>query len=112
VQDSRVDYAAWSKSDADRQALADHLARMANVEVAALTDAEQQAFYINLYNAAMLQAVLDHYPVKSVTDIRPAFGVFREKFIQLGNKMLSLDHIEKDILLSQWDEPRHHMAVN
>lgn len=112
VRDSRVDYHAWSKNDADRQALADHLIRMSEVDLATLTDAEQQAFYINLYNAAMLQTVLDHYPVKSVTDIRPAFGVFREKFIQLGDETVSLDQIEKDILLKQWSEPRHHMAVN
>ncbi len=112
VHDAKVDYRAWSVNEEDKAALDDHLARMAQVDVASLSDAEQQAFYINLYNAAMLQAVLDHYPTKSVTDIRPAFGIFREEFIELGGRKVSLDHIEKGVLLKRWDEPRHHMAVN
>lgn len=107
-----VDYDAWAGHSADVSELAVVLAEWAVVEVSALTSAAQQAFYLNLYNAAMLQAVLAHYPIRSVTDLAPDFGVFKERFIQQGGRQLSLDEVEKGILLEQWDEPRHHFAVN
>jgi len=108
----RVDYAAWHANRADVEALDSVVAAMEKVTVPALSDAAQQAFYINLYNAAMLQLVLDHYPVDSVTNIRGGFGIFKEPLVTLDGRRLSLDGIEKGILLERWDEPRHHFAVN
>jgi len=112
VHDDRVDYAAWKNNQEDLSALKVHLRRMGQIRLELLNNAEKQAFFINLYNAAMLQAVLEDYPTESVTEILPAYGVFRQEFIQLGDQKVSLDHVEKDILLERWDDPRHHMAVN
>jgi len=112
VEPTGVDYRAWRASNHDIQALDGFLESMAAVQVEQLDDAQQQAFFINLYNAGMIRAVLQHYPIATVTEILPGFGIFKKKFIRLGDRMLSLDGIEKGILLERWDEPRHHFAVN
>ncbi|MEO0794534.1 MAG: DUF547 domain-containing protein [Verrucomicrobiota bacterium] len=112
VKPSGVDYQSWVVNDEDVDALYDLLMAMSIVDVDSLSDDEQQAFYINLYNAAMIQAVLENYPLKTVTTILPGFGIFEKKYIQLGDRVLSLNEVEKSILLERWDEPRIHFAVN
>ncbi|MGF1451451.1 MAG: DUF547 domain-containing protein [Opitutales bacterium] len=112
VHEDGVAYAEWHASPSDVRALDEVLEAFGRTDVAALSEDAQMAFYINLYNAAMLQAVMDAYPVSSVTDIKPDFGVFKRQFIELQGRSLSLDQVEKGILLERWDEPRIHFAVN
>ena len=64
---NRVRYAGVSA--ADREALDRYLKRLAEVPVGKLNRAEQQAYWINLYNALTVQVILQHYPVKSIRDI-------------------------------------------
>ncbi|HBR93696.1 MAG TPA: DUF547 domain-containing protein [Opitutae bacterium] len=83
------------------------------VDVAQLSPAQQKAFYINLYNAGMLQAVLERYPIKSVKSIGLIpFSIFKKDYTQQGERSLSLDDIEKGILLQKFPDPRIHFAVN
>lgn len=113
VKDSGVDYEGWFENKADLEALDGVVDAMAAVDVDELSDAENKAFYINLYNAAMLQVVFDNYPVKSVTEIGAnAFDVFKDKFIQQGDRLLSLDDVEKGILLVDHFDARIHFALN
>jgi hypothetical protein len=108
-----VRYDAWSENEADLQALEDFLDYASGVDVPEHPREAQVAFYINLYNAAMLQAVFDHYPLDSVKDIGLLpFSIFKKDFIQQGDRMLSLDTIEKEILLKEFFDPRIHFAVN
>jgi len=113
VVDGQVRYEAWSKTELDLDILDNVLARFAEVDPAALASDERKAFYINLYNAAMVRAVLDAWPVDSVADIGPEkFSVFKQPFIELQGDRLSLDDVEKGILLETFDDPRIHFAVN
>ena len=113
VADDGVRYAAWADNSADVAALEAVLAALGSVNVADLSRKEQKAFYINLYNAAMLQAVFEHWPVDSVKAIGPEpFSIFKKKFIRLGDRRLSLDKVEKGILLQDYFDPRIHFAVN
>ncbi len=112
VEGDYVNYEEWYKNKEDLAALDTYVNALAEVDIDGLSRDEQMALYINTYNAAMIQIVFRHYSVKSVTDIAPDFGVFKEPFISLAGKMLSLDNVEKDILLTQWDDPRIHFAVN
>jgi hypothetical protein len=113
VSGEGIRYQAWAANPADLAALEDFLAAAARVDPAELSRGEQKAFYINLYNAAMLRAVFDHWPIDSVKTIgwRP-FGIFKKKFIRLGDQELSLDDVEKAILLKKYFDPRIHFAVN
>ncbi|MEL6483209.1 MAG: DUF547 domain-containing protein [Bacteroidota bacterium] len=69
---------------------------------------ETLAFYINLYNAATVALVLDHYPIQSIKEIP---NRWKRKWIALGDKTTSLNDIEHKIL-RKMDEPRIHFAIN
>jgi hypothetical protein len=104
-------------SAADRKALAGYLVGLQALRVSDYNRAEQRAYWINLYNAATVQVVLDHYPVKSIRDIRLggrlfAGGPWSRKFLQVEGEPVSLDDIEHRILRPIWKDPRIHYAVN
>ncbi|MGJ8590960.1 MAG: DUF547 domain-containing protein [Aquaticitalea sp.] len=69
---------------------------------------ELLAYYINLYNAATIQLIVDNYPTKSIKDIK---GPWTKGFVKIGSKELSLGAIENGIL-RKMDEPRIHFAIN
>lgn len=72
---------------------------------------EQLAYWINLYNAATIDLVLQHYPVKSIKDISQG-KPWDLEFITAGSKKCSLNYIEHEILRKQFSEPRIHFAIN
>ena len=113
VSEDGVRYAAWRSDTASTEALDRFLEEAAGVDVGALGPDARKAFYLNLYNAAMLQAVLDRYPLDSVKQIGPEpFWIFGHPFIEQGGRTLSLDDVEKGILLEEFADPRIHFAVN
>ena len=69
---------------------------------------EQLAYYINVYNANTVKLIIDHYPIKSIKDIKNPWS---KKRIYIGDKNYSLSEIENDIL-RKLDEPRIHFAIN
>jgi len=71
----------------------------------------EMAYWINAYNALMMRAVLDHYPIDSVTEIKVAHGVFSRINYPVGGKRMTLDDIEKGVLLKDFDDPRVHWAL-
>ena len=65
------------------------------------------AYYINLYNAATVLLILDHYPLQSIRDIpRP----WTKKRIRIEDKSYSLGELEHRIL-RKMGEPRIHFAL-
>lgn len=78
------------------------------------SEKERMVFWINVYNAYTIKAIVDHYPVKSITEIKPqgAESVWKLKNIKIGGKMLSLDAIENEILRVEFEDPRIHFAIN
>ncbi len=93
-----------------------YLEGLQNFDPTTLNRDEQFAFWVNLYNAATIDVVLEHYPVDSIRSIKlsgPLFsGPWRKKFLNVGGYELSLDMIEHEILRGKWTEPRVHYAVN
>lgn len=75
-------------------------------------------FYANAYNAAVLYGVLHHWPINSVRDVDVGWftaentGFFiGQTFVIDGDKM-SLFHLEQDLLLGQFQDPRIHAMLN
>ena len=68
---------------------------------------ETLAFWINAYNAFTVKLIIDNYPVKSIKDIKNPWDT---KFFSIGNKTMSLNHIEHGIL-RKLNEPRIHFAI-
>lgn len=111
----RVRYA--SVDGAGRGALDGYVASLGAVGVSRLSRPEQQAFWINLYNALTVQVVLAHYPVESIRDISisPGFfavGPWGKKLASVEGEPVSLDDIEHRILRPIWKDARVHYAVN
>ena len=97
---NRFDYAAVSGED--RQRLKDYLRTLGKTDIAAYNRDEQIAFWMNLYNAAIADLVLDNAPVGSIRDIPgPGIGVFgpwRRPVATIYGRAVSFDDIEHRIL--------------
>ncbi len=77
---------------------------------------EQLAYWINAYNAFTVKLVIDHYPVKSIRDIKSGIpfvnSVWDIKFIQIEGRTYDLNNIEHGIIREEFEEPRIHFALN
>jgi hypothetical protein len=112
---NRFRYAAVTTQD--RKELEDYLKRLQGVQVSGLNRAEQKAYWINLYNALTVKVILDHYPVKSIRDIKISPGLFKfgpwgAKLATIEGEQVTLDDIEHRILRPIWKDNRVHYAVN
>lgn len=113
VTSSSVNYKTWHAHDVDQHKLDQILTAWSKVEATALPKNDRAAFRINLYNAAMINTVLDHYPIKSVTKIGLInFSIFKKDIIQTPSGKISLDTLEKKQLLKDFPDARIHFAVN
>lgn len=100
---------------ADRDALKSYLERLQSVIVTELSERQQYAYWINLYNALTIKEILDHYPVNSIRDISYSLfsrGPWKEKLVTVEGMKLSLDDIEHEILRPVFQDNRIHYAVN
>lgn len=109
-----VDYAGLKANDADLKAFLDQVRAVSPHSNLATFPSETKAitYWINAYNAWMMRAVLDAYPVASVMDIGDDPGVFDAKGRICGGEDLSLNDIEHEILRKEFLEPRIHFALN
>jgi hypothetical protein len=99
----------------DRAALKSYLRRLQAADVDRMTRPEQLAYWINLYNAATVDLVLDAYPVTSIRRVHGGIlglGPWKRKILSIRGERLSLDDIEHRILRPIWRDPRIHYAVN
>jgi hypothetical protein len=78
--------------------------------------AEKMAFWINAYNAFTIKLIVDHYPVKSIKDIKRGIPfvntVWDIKFIKIGGETYDLNQIEHGILRPDFKDARVHAAIN
>jgi hypothetical protein len=68
---------------------------------------DKLAYWINAYNAFTVKLILDNYPLKSIKDIKDPWDV---RFIKIGEKWMTLNDIEHNIL-RKMEEPRIHFAI-
>ena len=113
VAGEKVNYKAWADNKEDVAALKAFVKKLGQTDINSLSRTDQKALYINLYNAAILQIVLDEYPIDSVKTIGLLpFSIFKKDLVKLEDRTVSLDDIEKNILLKSYFDPRIHFAVN
>ncbi len=112
VKGGYFDYRAFDETENDRERLRKYLADMSTVRPETLSDDEQLAYWMNLYNAATIELIMRNYPLDSIRDLDGWFGsVFSKKFISVGERSLSLDNVEHDTIRERFDEPRIHFAL-
>jgi hypothetical protein len=116
VKDGVVDYAGLKASAAAE--LGRYLSSLGSVRRAdyqGWTREQKLAFWINAYNAATVQLILDNYPISSIRKIGLLPGAaFRLPVLTVPayrESELSLTDIENSILRAEFHEPRIHFAI-
>lgn len=105
-------YKALKASPQKLHAYLDTLAAVTKRQFASWTEAQQLAFGFNLYNAATLKLIVDHYPVKSIRDIGNIFrGPWKQKVVRFRGEKITLDDLEHGFLRQEYNEPRLHVAL-
>ncbi len=96
----------------DKAVLQEYLTLLSkNVPAKTANKKSSLAYWINAYNAFTLKLIIDHYPLKKITDLDNG-KPWDVKWIELGGKKYSLNNIENDIIRPQYKDARIHFAVN
>jgi hypothetical protein len=111
VKDGVVDYQGFKQEEAK---LDRYLEILENTDPDALSPKEQFAFYVNAYNAWTIKLILSAYPgVESIKDLGSLFkSPWKKKIARIDGDVVTLDHIEHDILRPRFKDARIHFAVN
>mgnify|MGYP001047707737 CR=1 FL=1 len=95
------------------QELNAYLASLAKADVKALSKNGQKALWMNAYNAYTLKVILDHYPLKSIEDIKVNGKTAWEiPLAKVGGKTYTLNQIEHEILRKEFNDYRIHAGIN
>ena len=103
VKDGLVDYGAIKKNPAQLNTL---LKEIANTP--AKKGDYEKAFLINMYNAFVIKGIVDHYPVEGPLKID---GFFDTQTFNFRGKQVTLNQLEKEILMKQFPDPRLHFVL-
>ena len=106
VLDTRVrdGYVYYRALKAERTGLDRFVASLADADVPRERNA-QAAFWLNAYNALVLQTAVDHYPLRSLRAVAGAFSAPH----RVAGRALSLDQIE--LRLAEFKDPRMFLAL-
>lgn len=112
VKDGRVNYAALKEEPAALHTYLDQVAAVPELEFKRWSEADRLALLINLYNAATLKLIVDHYPVKSIKDIGGLLrSPWKQKVVRLFGQVITLDHLEHEIIRKEYPDARAHFAL-
>lgn len=110
TNDGVVNYKGFKAEEAKLQEYLDLLT--GNTPKEGWTEKEKVAYWTNVYNAFTVKLIVDNYPLKSIRNIKGASSPWDLKFIEFGNKKISLNDVEHGILRKKYFDPRVHFAVN
>jgi hypothetical protein len=113
VRDGFVYYRALASEHAKLDA---YVTSLASARLESASPQEQVAFWINAYNAVVLQTVVTHYPIQTRSNdypagsIRQVPGAFERETHRLAGRTLTLDQIEQTVLPA-FHDPRIFFAL-
>jgi len=112
VVDGRVDYRGLLKSPTLLDRYLQSTSGVTEAQFKGWNEGQQLAFLINLYNAATLRLIIDHYPLEGIRDIGNIFkGPWDQKVVNLFGETTTLNHLEHGIIRKDYAEPRIHLAL-
>ena len=116
VRDGFVDYSALLRLD---RAVIDRYVNGRSsrpADFGAWSPSRKMAFWLNSYNALVVQTVLDHYPIRGLSpeypsnSIRQIPGAFDRRTHQVGGREITLDSLEQGVLAA-FGDPRVFLAL-
>jgi len=102
-----VDYIALSKKPENLDL---YISELANADAGSLSNYEYLALMLNAYNAFTLKLIIENPGIESIKDISSAKR-WDDKRWNVGDKTLSLNGIEHDIIRKRYGEPLIHFAL-
>ena len=112
VKNARVDYAALKTHSEVLDHYLEELAKIPPAEFSRWSETERLACLINLYNAATLKLIVEHYPLHSIRNIGFLPGAaWRELTVRFGGQIMTLGHLENKIIRVKYQDPRIHFAL-
>ena len=120
--EGNVDFDRWHKNVADRELLDSYLAAVGSFSPATTPDrfprkSDELAYWMYGYNGYVIKSVLDHWPIKSVTDVKApieavtGLGFFYRQRFHFGGTPLSLYTVENDRIRKAFHDPRIHFVL-
>lgn len=104
VEDGLVYYEAIKDDPSTLNRLTDMIADADKPQEASA----RKAFYINAYNILAIKNIIDYYPVDGPKSVD---GFFDGITNQVHGKSMTLDELEKQVLLEEFPDDRIHFAV-
>jgi hypothetical protein len=104
VRQGKINYQA-AKTDANLNKL---ITQIANQDLSKLSGKTKQAFLINAYNLLVIKGASEVYPTNSVQTVS---GFFDTKKHTVGGKKITLNGLEKDLLLKEFGDARFHFVL-
>ncbi|MEQ9301489.1 MAG: DUF547 domain-containing protein [Cyclobacteriaceae bacterium] len=105
VSGGLVDYTSVRKNPKELTALVDYINDNAVLET---SNANDKALLINAYNLFVIKGIVDAGEVGSPMDVS---NFFDSRAFSIQNKKISLNELEKDVLLKQTGDARLHFAL-
>jgi hypothetical protein len=107
-------------ADNNQHLVQEYIEKLAQENPIKLNSYEQLAYWINLYNALIVNTILSKYPVDSILDIKPhlsfsnwgtlfsffRYGPWNNKLVIINDIELSLNDITHRILFPIWGDRR------
>jgi len=120
--DGNVDFDRWHQQVADRELLDGYLAAVGSFSPAATPErfpkkSDELAYWMYGYNGYVIKSVLDHWPIKSVTDVKApieavtGLGFFYRQRFYFGGTPLSLYTVENEEIRKAFHDPRIHFVL-
>jgi hypothetical protein len=111
-QQTYVNYKKVSTKDA--KALSRWIKNQQKLDPRQLSKQGYQAYWINLYNAATVNLILQNYPIESITKLGGwfEFGPWDQIVATINGRELSLNDIEHAIMRARFNDARFHYAFN
>jgi len=112
VTNATVAYARLKESPAELDSYLEQIAAVPPAEFATWERADRLALLLNLYNAETLRLIRNEYPVKSIRSIGTLPGAaWRRPVVRFGAQIMTLSHLENEIIRKEYSEPRIHFAL-
>jgi hypothetical protein len=105
-QHGRVAYRDWQARDlASFEA---YLKTLAEAKIEGMSEAEEKAFWINAYNAVIIQGVFKGYTAEGLISRKRLFSWYSRV---VARKKRTPDEIEHEILRPKFRDPRIHFTI-
>ena len=114
VRDGLVDYAGLKKDSSDLDAWLSAAAKADEADFKGRPRDQRLAFLINVYNAATLRLILDHYPISSIRKIGPVWDpnkAWKLAVVKIFGRTVTLNAVEHEMIRPVYKDPRVHFAL-